>query len=165
MKICEFSKILESIETINVSFSISYNVDYWSWKMDMTEKWCSIFEKLNFWKIMRIVPIQDGQIFRNWKHVFVKHMKKDEWRSSFKKSRVLRTPFLLDVRAGCFRYFLFSNYFSWFFYFKLHGITLRAFPLVTRLTVHWRPQVYFFGTKMKIYWKLWIRFSIWIKTQ
>ena len=37
------------------------------------------------------------------KTVFVNNLKNDEPRNKFKKSRVLRTPFLPEVRSGCFK--------------------------------------------------------------
>ena len=46
----QISKILKSIENLNVSFSVSNNIDFWSQQIHMTEKSCSRFEKQNFEK-------------------------------------------------------------------------------------------------------------------
>ena len=50
----KFSKILKLIQNINVSFSVSNDIDLWAGKNRMAEKRCSKFEKLNFEKVQKL---------------------------------------------------------------------------------------------------------------
>ena len=52
----------------------------------------------------------DMQIFfKDSETGFVENMKNHKSHGNFKKSRVLRTPLLPDVRAGCFRLNIFEK--------------------------------------------------------
>ena len=56
-----FLKFLKPIENINVSFSISHSIDFWSRKNGMPEKQILKSRKLNFEKMLRIATFEDSK--------------------------------------------------------------------------------------------------------
>ena len=77
-----FSKIRELRKSRNLTFEVFF-LNYWF------PASIHYFNVLIFWK--------------NWKTGFVKNLKNEKSQRKFEKSRVIRTPFLPDVRNGCCR--------------------------------------------------------------
>ena len=61
----QFSKNSKSVEHINVGFSASNDIDFWSRTIHMIEKSCPNFEKLNVLKKSKMTKFEDFRKFRN----------------------------------------------------------------------------------------------------